>query len=209
MRRAISLAAVLLLAAGCGTGVPFQRAPTPAPNAGDWGQVREEASRRGELYDGFVHRAKASATWFSPQVREVGARRQAEWQGKNAEETEQLVARAKADAALGEEFIVAFFSAERRTNDLDAPRSVWHLELDDGQVRVPAYQVVAVTSDATIRQLFSYVDPFDVVYRVRFRWTGASLQGQPFTLRIGGGLGAVMLDFGPAGARPYAPRLAP
>lgn len=209
MRRPAWLAAVLLLSAGCGSGVPFRRAPTPAPNAGDWGQVREEASRRGDLYDGFVHRAKASATWYSPAVREVGARRLAEWQGKNAEETEQAVARAKADAALGEEFIVAFFSAERRTNDLDAKGSVWHLELDDGEVRVPASQVVALTTDATIRQLFSYVDPFDVVYRVRFRWTGAPLQGRPFTLRIGGGLGAVVLDFGPNGARPHVPRLAP
>jgi len=207
--RPLALAVVLLLAAGCASGVPFNRAPTPAPNAGDWGKARDDASRRGNLYDGFVHRANASATWFSPVVRELGARRLAEWQGKNVEETEQLVAKAKADAALGEEFVVSFFSAERRTNDLDAPHSVWHLELDDGETRVPAYQVVAVPTDATIRQLFSYVDPFEVVYRVRFRWTGPSLVGRPFTLRISGGLGAVVLDFGPDGERPFSPRLAP
>ena len=74
---------------------------------------------------------------------------------------------------------------------------------------MPASEVVALTTDATIRQLFPYVDPFDVVYRVRFKWTGAPLEGRPFTLRISGGLGAVVLDFGPGGERPGAPRLAP
>jgi hypothetical protein len=209
MTRATVLSAALLLAAGCSTGMKLRRAPSPGPNAGDWAEVRDGASRRANLYDGFVHRATASATWFSPLVREAGARRLADWQGKNEAETEQLVAKGLADADLGEEFVVAFYSAERRTNDLDMPRSVWHLELDDGQVRVPASEVVALTSDATIRQLFSYVGPFDVVYRVRFRWTGATLEGRPFTMRIGGGLGAVVLDFGPGGERPTSPRLAP
>jgi hypothetical protein len=171
--------------------------------------VRDAASRRASLYDGLVHRANASATWYSPLVREVGLRRLSDWQGKTAEETEQAVAKGLADALLGEEFVVAFYSAERRTNDLDAPRSVWHLELDDGETRVPASEVVALTTDATIRQLFPYVDPFDVVYRVRFKWTGRSLEGRPFTLRIGGGLGALLLDFGPDGKPPSAPRLAP
>ncbi len=210
MTRATVLSAALLLAASCSSPKPlFRRAPSPGPNAGDWAEVRDAASRRANLYDGFIHRATASATWFSPPVREAGAMRLAEWQGKNEDEIEQMVAKGRADAALGEEFVVAFYSAERRTNDLDMPRSVWHLELDDGQVRVPASEVVALTTDATIRQLFPYVGPFDVVYRARFRWTGAPLEGRPFTVRIGGALGAVVLDFGPGGELPTSPRLAP
>jgi len=208
VRRAL-LAALALLAAGCPAGVPLNRAPTPGTDAGDWGRLRDEASRRASLYDGFVHRANASATWFSPAVREAGVRRQSEWQAKSAAETEQALARSQADAALGEEFVVAFYAADRRANDLDAPRSVWHLELDDGEIRVPAFEVVGLTTDATIRQLFPYVDPFDVVYRVRFRWTGASLVGRPFKLRIGSGLGELVLDFGPDGERTFPPRLAP
>ncbi len=209
MTRLMTGAAVLLFLAGCASGPPLLRAPVPGPDAGDWGQVRDQASRHTRLYDGLVHRANASATWYSPRVRETGLRRLSEWQGKNAAETEQALARGRADAALGEEFLVAFYSAERRSNDLDARRSVWHLELDDGEARVPASEVVALITDATIRQLFPYVEPFDVVYRVRFKWTGAPLEGRPFTLRISGGLGAVVLDFGPGGERPRAPRLAP
>jgi hypothetical protein len=208
MTRALAVV-VLLLAAGCGTSTPYQRAPVPGRDAGDWGQLRDDASRRATLYDGFDHRGNASATWRSPQVREAEVRRQAEWQGKGAAETEQAVAQGRAEAARGEEFMVAVYTADRRANDLDAPRSVWHLELDDGATRVPASEITAVNADATIRQLFTYVGPFDVVYRVRFKWTGAPLAGRPFTLRISGSLGALVLDFGPDGQRTMPPRLAP
>jgi hypothetical protein len=209
VRRATLLAAALLLAAGCSASQRLTRAPSPGPNSGEWATVRDAASRRASLYDGLVHRADASATWYSPLVREVGLRRLSDWQGKSAAETEQAVAKGQADALLGEEFVVAFYSAERRTNDLDASRSVWHLELDDGETRVPASEVEALTTDATIRQLLPYVGPFDVVYRVRFKWTGRSLEGRPFTLRIGGAVGAVLLDFGPDGDRPFPPHQAP
>jgi hypothetical protein len=204
-----TIATLVLLVAGCASGVPVRRAPVPGPEAGDWGMLRDAASRRVSLYDGFVHRANASATWFSPEVREAGVRRQSEWEGKSAAETEEAVATGRADALLGEEFLVSFYTAERRANDLDAPRSIWHLELDDGEFRVPASEIVAFPTDATIRQLFTYVDPFEVVYRVRFRWTGPPLDGRPFKLRISGGLGALVLDFGPEGERTFRPRLAP
>jgi hypothetical protein len=209
VRRSIALAVALLLATACTASQRLTRAPSPGPNSGEWATLRDAASRRASLYDGLVHRADASATWFSPQVREVGLRRLSDWQGKSAAETELAVAKGQADALLGEEFVIAFYSAERRTNDLDAARSVWHLELDDGETRVPASEVEALTTDATIRQLLQYVGPFDVVYRVRFKWTGRPLEGRSFTLRIGGGLGAVLLDFGPDGDRPSAPRQAP
>jgi hypothetical protein len=202
-------AVALLLAAGCGGGFPLRRAPTPERDAADWGPLRDAASRRATLYDGFVHRASASATWLSPPVREAAARRQAEWQGKGPAETEQALARARADAARGEEFVVAIYTAERRANDLDAPRSIWHLELDDGQARVPAAEITAIAADATVRQLFPYVGPFDLVYGVRVPWTGAPLQGRPFTLRISSSLGALVLDFGPDGQPAVAPRQAP
>jgi hypothetical protein len=209
MIRLAAAAALALLAGGCASGVPLQRNPDPGTDTGDWGRLRDDASRRAELYDGFVHRANASATWLSPVVREAGVRRQAEWEARNQAETERAVAKGKADGARGEEFVVALYTADRRANDLDAPRSVWHLELDDGQTRVPAAEITPYHTDATVRQLFPYVGPFDVVYRVRFAWTGAPLQGRPFRLLIGSGLGALVLDFGPAGQRTVPPRLPP
>jgi hypothetical protein len=209
MTRAAAAVALLLLAAGCGSGIPFVRAPSPGRDAADWGPLRDQASRRATLYDRFDHRASASATWLTPQVRAAAERRQAEWQGKGAAELEQAEVRARAEAARGEEFLVAIYTAERRANDLDAPGSIWRLELDDGETRLPASEITALRSDATLRQLYPYLGPFDQLYRVRFSRTGAPLAGRPVVLRIGSSLGALVLDFGPAGQRTTAPLLAP
>ncbi len=200
---------VAVLAAGCGLNTQLRRAPAQGPEAGDWSRLRDAASRRATLYDGLVHRANASATWFSPPVRESSLRLLAEWQAKGEAETEQAVALGRAEDARGEEFVVALYTADRRVNDLDSKKSVWHVELDDGQVRVPASEITAIGSDANLRQLLPYLDPFDLVYRVRVAWTGAPLQGRPFKLRISGGVGALVLDFGPDGSQPFPSRMAP
>jgi hypothetical protein len=209
MTRAGVMVVVLLLAAGCGLNTQLRRAPAQAPEAGDWGRLRDAASRRATLYDGLVHRANASATWFSPPVRESSLRLLAEWQAKSEAETELAVAKGRADDALGEEFVVALYTADRRANDLDSKKSIWHVELDDGQVRMPATEITGINSDANLRQLLPYLDPFDLIYRVRVVWTGASLQGRPFKLRISGGVGALVLDFGPDGSQPFPSRMAP
>jgi hypothetical protein len=204
-----ALPVVVLLAAGCAAGVPFHRAPTPGPETGGWAELRDRASRRAALYDGFVHRAGASVTWLSPAVREAALRRQAEWQGLGPAELEQALAAGRAEAARGEEFLVAFYTADRRANDLDGRKSVWHLELDDGERRLPASEVEGLRADATVRQLYPYVDPFQQLYRVRFAWTGAPLAARPFTLRIASALGELALDFGPEGLRTVPARLTP
>ena len=209
MTRASLVLALVLLSAGCSLAFPLRRAPVPGSEEGDWAQLRDGASRRATLYDALIHRANASATWLSPQVREAGIRRRAGWEARNQAEIEQAVAKGRADAALGEEFVLAFFTAERRANDLDSTRTVWHLELDDGETRTPATEITALPVDATLRQLYTYVDPFDLVYRVRFKWTGAPLAGRPFKVRIAGALGELVLDFGPGGERTRLPQLAP
>jgi hypothetical protein len=206
MRGAGILAALLL--AGCG-GLPLKHAPEPGTDDAAWGALRDQASRRGDLYDGLIHRASASATWLSPRVREASVRRLAEWQGLTAAELEQALARSRAQAALGEEFVLAFFAADRRANDLEGKDAVWHVELVDGEARAPASDVTELTANLTIKQLYPYVGPFDVVYRVRVKWGGPPLEGRPFQLRVGSGYGAVVLDFGPDGERPTRPRQAP
>jgi hypothetical protein len=201
--------AAMLLLAGCPSAVLTQRAPVPGADDEAWGKVRDAASRRADLYDGFVHRATASATWLSPPVREAAVRRLAEWQGLGPAETEKALEASRQQVALGEEFMLAFYSADRRANFLDAKETVWHIELVAGDVRAPAIEVRELTSDATIKQLYPYVSPFDVVYRVRVKWSGPPLEGRPFALSVASGYGAVVLDFGPDGERPTRPRQAP
>jgi hypothetical protein len=214
--RAPSLAVFTLAAlvmAGCGAiqGVKSRlppREPQPGPDAGSWAEVRDASTRRARLYDGFVHRADATATWLSLPVREAASRRLAEWQAWSPADLEAALAADRTDAAGAEEFIVAFYAAVQRDNDLDAKQSVWHVEIDDGSERAAMSGATVVTSDATVKQLFSYVGPFDTVYRIKVPWKGAPLLGRPFVLRIAGALGPLSLDFGPAGHPAERPHLA-
>jgi hypothetical protein len=209
MTRATAVAVLAFLAAGCGSASPYRRAPSPGRDAGEWGQLRDDASRRASLYDGLVHRATASATWLSLPVREAATRRLAAWQGWTEAEVDKALAVDRAEATKGEEFVVAFFTADRRANDLDGSPSIWHVEIDDGQLVVPASSQHAMTVDATVVQLFTYVGAFDVVYRVRVPWSGTPLAGRPFKLRLGSALGKLDLDFGPGGEPAIRPQQAP
>jgi hypothetical protein len=206
-----ALAALLLAASGCAsvTARLPPRAPDPLPDRGDWAATRDQASRRAQLYDGLVHRATASATWLSLPVREAATRRLAAWQGWTEAEVDKALVVDRTEATKGEEFIVALFTADRMANDLDGSPSIWHVEIDDGQLVAPASSQHAMTVDATLVQLFTYVGAFDVVYRVRVPWSGTPLAGRPFKLRLGSALGQLELDFGPGGEPAIRPHQAP
>jgi hypothetical protein len=211
-RHVVALVAVAL--AGCAAiqGVRNRippREPQPGPATGEYAALREAASRRATLYDGLVHRANLSGTWLSPAVRQAGTRQLAEWQSWSPAELEAALAADKEAAAKGEEFMISLYTAERKHNDLDAKPSIWHVEIDDGEKRAEAASVEFVVADATTTQLFPYVGPFDLVYRVRIPWPGPPLEGRPFVLRVAGALGDLELDFGPGGKRTIRPHVAP
>jgi len=211
-RRALLVALLALCGCGAIQGVKSRlppRRPVPGPDAGEWADLRDAATRQAKLYDGFVHRASATATWLSPAVREAATRRLADWQGWSVAELEAALASERAEAAKGEEFVVSFYTAAWRDNDLDGSPSVWRFELTDGADQATAASASAVTDDATMKQLFPYIGPFDLVYRVRVPWKGAALDGRPFQLRIAGALGRLSLDFGVPAAEAERPHLAP
>jgi hypothetical protein len=192
--RAAGLAAALAALAGC----PLHpRAPRPTTLEGAWNDARTAASRRALLYDGIVHRATATATHLSLTVREARARRLGEWLGWTPQELEERLARERAEAELGEEFVVSFYAADRRADDLDAPRSVWRVAVKVANEDILPTRVTSIDGDATTAGLFPYVGPFDTVYRVVLpRSPSGPLEGRPFALEIASALGTLSLDFG-------------
>jgi hypothetical protein len=191
--RAIASACALAAAAGCGLRV---YAPDPLPTSGEWAEVRTGATRRVQLYDGFTHRANASATHLTLAVREARARVLAEWLGWTPAELEARLVKERAEAAAGEEFLVAFYTADPKANDLDAAESIWRIALQLDQEDVVAAQVTSLVPDATLRQLFPHVGPFEVVYLVRFpRPAQGELGASPFVLLLASALGQLPLDF--------------
>ena len=131
--------------AGCKTINSFKtKSPDPGRNEGAWATLRNAATRRSVIYDQFQERAMATATYLSPVVREQRTRRLGEWLGWTDKELADHLAAEAAEAAKYDDFLLAFFTPDRKSNDLDARESVWRIavRLDDGNE--------VVTRDATV-----------------------------------------------------------
>ncbi|WP_242336246.1 MULTISPECIES: hypothetical protein [Anaeromyxobacter] len=196
MTRAAVVRALLglaLLAAGC---TIRSRTPYPRTDQGEWAEKRDQATRRDLLYDGLDHRATATATHLSLPVREARARRLAEWKGWTAEELEQRLARERAEAAAGEEFLLVFYTPSSRANDLDAPRSIWHVAVKSEAGELVSVGAHIADADDELHGLFPWVGPFDTVYRVQFPVPKEGpLADEGYVLEIASALGVLELDY--------------
>jgi hypothetical protein len=199
LRLAMAASALLALA-----GCPYHpRAPLPRPREGEWALERDRLTRRAILYDGLQHRATATATFLSPELRIARARRLAQWLDWTPEELQRRLAQERADAEAGEEIVLALFTAEPKENDLDAPRSIWRVALKVGTEDLLATRVTAIQVDATVAELFPYVGPFDVVYRVLLPHSPSGpIADRAFVVQLASALGKIDLDFGAASPKP-------
>jgi len=184
--------AAALAAAGC-----HPRQPVPLGREGEWAAVRDAATRRYVLYDNFDHKATATATLLSLQVREARARRVAEWLGWTEQELQASLAQERKEHAAGEEFLLAFYTADWHATDLAGPRSIWRVAVKVEGADVLASRVSTLDQNSNLVGLFPYVGPFDVVYRVQVpRPPSGDLAGKAFVLEFSSALGKLPLDYG-------------
>jgi hypothetical protein len=192
-----SLAGLLLLLSAC---TYVGTATKPSTNDGAWAEARDRATRTAKLYHQLDDVAFATATYQSPAVRAARVDRMAEWKGSLPAERKAALDKENAEAAEGEDFLLAFFADDRRANDLATDRGTWRVALVvNGDEQALPVKVSPVKKDPTLQALYPYVTEFDTMYRVRFpRFPGTKpLAELPFKLRIAGALGALDLDFGP------------
>jgi hypothetical protein len=191
-----------LLLASCSYLTP---SPTPSTTEGPWAEARDQATRTYKLYNVLDDVAMATATYQSPAVRTARVERMSEWKGMLPGEKEALLAKEAAEAAEGEEFLLAFFTEDRRANDLATDRGTWRVSLlvSESQQALPA-KVSLVKRDPTLQALYPYITEFHTLYRVRFPKYPTPLDQTNYRLRIAGALGAIDLAFQPApvAARP-------
>lgn len=202
--RALAAAALLAALTGCGlVSTALAPAPTPGLREGEWATVRGLATRRGSIYDGLEHRASVTATHLGLPEREARARRMGEWLGWTQEELDRRLTLERKEAAEGETFLVALYTADGKANDLDGKSSIWRLAVEADEGEVIATRVEALDVDATLTALFPYVGVFDTVYLVRFPPTPKGpLAGRMFALELSSALGRIDLGFGTTPALP-------
>ncbi len=193
-------AAALLLAVAATACTYVGTARSPSPNEGAWAEARDRATRTAKAYDQLDDIAFATATYQSPAVRKARVDRLAEWRGSLPAERQAALDRETAEAAEGEEFLLAFFTDDRRANDLASDHSTWRVALVvNGNEQALPSKVSLVKRDPTILALYPWITEFDTLYRVRFpKFPGEKpLAELPFQVRIAGALGSLTLDFGP------------
>jgi hypothetical protein len=199
----LGLGAALALA-GCAL---LQKAPQPPTTEGEWATARDGATRRALLYDRFNHRASATATLLTREVREARARRLAEWFGWTQAELVARLAQERKEADAGEEFFLAFYTSDSHDNDLDAPKSIWRVAVKLEGADVVAKRVTSTDKDSNLLVLFPYVGQFDVAYRVLLPPApGGPLAGRDFVLEVTSGVGRLSLDFGAPSGPPLGPQ---
>lgn len=174
--------------------------PDPSTKEGAWAESRDAATRTAKLYDALADVAFATATFQSPAVRTARVDRLAQWKGMLPAEKEALLAKERAESAEGEDFLLAFFTDDRRANDLATDRGTWRVALvvDGNEQALPA-KVSLVKRDPTLQVLYPYITDFETVYRIRFPKVPGStpLAELPFQLRIAGALGTLDLAYAP------------
>ena len=191
------LLALLLSASACAYLAPATHSSTQEEA---WALTRDGATRDAKLYHMLDDVAFATATWQSDAVRVARVDRIAGWKGLLPAEREALLARERAEAAEGEEFLLALFTDDRRANDLATDRGTWRVSLlVNGNEQALPVKVSVVKRDPTIQILYPYVTDFVTLYRVRFpKFPGqAPLSTLPFELRIAGALGSLRMSWEP------------
>jgi hypothetical protein len=89
-----------------------------------------------------------------------------------------------------------FYTPDSGNNDLDAPKSIWHVAVKSEDGELVSSGATAVDDDAELRKLFPWVGPFDTVYRVRFpRPAGGPLADEGYVLELASALGVLELDY--------------
>ena len=198
MRRGAAVPALAALLAVACSGVPTP-SPSPSTNEGAWSDARDRFTRTRKLYDVVDDVAFATATYQAPELRAARVDRLAEWKGLSPAERDAALAKERAEGEAAEEFLLAFYTADRGANDLSKPTSTWRvaLVLEGGEQVLPT-KVEWIRPDPTLRMLYPYVSDFDTLYRIRFpRQPGTPLSQRSFQLRIAGALGRIEMTWTP------------
>jgi len=89
-----------------------------------------------------------------------------------------------------------FYTPNSDDNDLDAPKSIWHVAVKSEDGELVSSRATAVDDDAELRKLFPWAGAFDTVYRVSFpRPAGGPLGDEGYVLEIASALGVLELDY--------------
>jgi len=184
-------AGLLLAAAACGPGRLPLRPPETGYGPEDYGDVRDDWTRRAEDYHNIIEgRLFISATFFSPAFRAAWLQKAAQvfgWDGAARAHAERDI---EAEGRSWYTFFLAVGTHDWAWNRLDSKESIWHVWLeDDAGRKVAAAEIERLTKKrGELEAFYPDLDPFREAYLVRFPRPGGPTAERAEAERVGGPL---------------------
>ncbi len=133
-------------------------------------QSLERYTRHQSLYQGLQRRLIWAATLEAPRFRAIRTEAYASILRLTEAERDALLEEERRAGADFLDFFIGFFTEQLAWNDIDAPNSIWRLDLViDGLVVLRPVAIERVIDpDPNVRALYPYLGAFSRAYRVRF-----------------------------------------
>jgi len=158
-------------------------------------QILRIWSRSAKNYEGLHNTMQAEVIVFHPRLVEQQIQYRAEIYGWN---NEKIFTEAQLNVQKATEKIrgfVAFFTPERRQNNLTSKNSTWNIFLDVDQRRIPAEIKRSSTPLPELRLLYPQMTQWHVPYDIEFNVPFQTIMNKPFRIHISGPIGHQEFQF--------------
>lgn len=142
--------------------------------AEDYPHVYASWTRDNRMYDGLENKVFLAASFLTPELRTAIRTAYPDVVGHGSVVTRDELTNAQ---SAPNTFFLSVYTADRRWNDLDKPKTMWRLSIMTDNGMVDATEVIHVRMDANLREIFPVIGRYDECYLVRFPQIASSSDG--------------------------------
>lgn len=158
-------------------------------------KVVDENSQQKTVYQGLYNLLDIQATALKSSVLEAQLdqfTRIYQW-----DEKKFLEEKGKNEARLNKqaEFFLAFYTPDRKSDDLNKPNTLWRVFLDVGGKRYDATITKIKTGTPELISIYPSFNRFYTPYQLTFNVPMKAIEGQPMKLTVTGSVGYAVLNY--------------
>jgi len=173
----------------------FSCATRTYQSQGIYNQNLKQWSRSEKNYEGFSNTMQADLTFFHPRFVESQVIFKSEIYGWDQEKLKTQMALELSEASSKSKAFLAFYTPERRLNQLARNQTPWRVFLDVEGKRIQAEIKRNRVALAELRLLYPFVTRWHIPYDLIFDIPSSALSGKTFTIQIAGPVGQQIFTF--------------
>jgi len=160
-----------------------------------YSKALEKSSRNEKTYEGFSSTMQSDITFFDANFVEAQVLFKSEIYGWDQDRIRSQMATDMAETKQKTRAFLAFYTPERRLNQLARAQSPWRVFLDVEGKRIQAEIKRNRTPPAELRLLYPNMSRWHIPYDLTFNIPSAFLSGKTFTIQIAGPVGQQIFTF--------------